>query len=55
MGIEELGPPLVWVRPHPFPCCLKHSTGVNCTNKIDFYEELGPQVGVRAADPLDES
>ena len=24
----------------------------NCTNKVDFFEELGPQVGVCAADPL---
>ena len=44
----------MWVRPHPFPCCLKHSTGVDSTNKSDFCKELGPEIGMGAADTLDE-
>ena len=44
----------MWVRPHPFPCCLKRSTRVDGTNKSYICEELGFEIGMGAADTLDE-
>ena len=40
----------MWVRTHPFPCCLKHSTRVDSTDKIDFCKELGHVISMGAAD-----
>ena len=44
----------MWVRSHPFPCCLKRSTRVDGTNKSDICRELGLEIGMGAADTLDE-
>ena len=44
----------MWVRPHQFKFCLKHSTGVDSTNEGDFFKELEHEVGMGATDTLDE-